>query len=300
MEISLFYIATNNGVLIHKYFLSLAIYYEKKLYLLVVLILFTPLFIIAQASFPFKGSLIIIGGGAIPDTVYDLFAQKIGGKDQLIVYIPTATQDEVWIQEGGHLDKFITRGFTNLKTVHTRNKEQANEDIFPALIDRAKGIFLGGGDQENLAKIFGGTATLQAMYSLLQRGGVIMGTSAGATIMGSLLIGGDHRKNPHIPVSFGEGFSFLKQTAIDQHVLVRNRQFDLVPILERYPGTLGLALDESTAALVEGDSIKVVGNSYMLIFDQFDWKIQRKDWGRVYQPFKMLSPGKVFTIRKTQ
>jgi len=273
---------------------------RKKFYYPVALILFIPLFTIAQASFPYKGSLIIIGGGAIPDTIYNLFAQKLGGKDQLIVYIPTATQDEAWIQEGGHLKKFTSRGFTNLKTVHTRDKQRANEEAFPKLIDRAKGIFLGGGDQENLAKIFGGTATLLAMHSLLERGGVIMGTSAGATIMGSLLIGGDHRESPHIPVNFGEGFSFLRQTAIDQHVLVRNRQFDLVPVLERYPGVLGLALDESTAALVEGDSIRVVGDSYMLIFNQLDWSNQRKQWGRVYQPFKMLSSGQVFTIRKTQ
>jgi cyanophycinase len=251
-----------------------------------------------QASFPFRGSLIIIGGGDIPDTVYQIFAQKIGGKDQSIVYIPTASEDEPWIREGKHLDKFTSRGFTNLKTVHTRSKTKANEAEFPDMIRNAKGIFLGGGDQENLARIYGGTATHKAMLELLERGGVIMGTSAGATIMGSLLIGGDHRKKPNIPVDLGEGFSFMKQTAIDQHVLARNRQFDLIPVLEKYPNTLGIALDESTAALVEGDSITVVGESYMLIFDQHDWSRQVKEWGRVYQPFKIFSPGIGYQFRK--
>jgi cyanophycinase len=249
-------------------------------------------------EFNHKGSLIIIGGGDIPDTVYNLFAQKIGGKDKLIVYIPTATGDEPWIQAGEHLKKFISRGFTNLKTLHTRDRNKANEPAFSDMMKNAKGIFIGGGDQENLAKVYVGTATLQAMYNLLDRGGVIMGTSAGATIMGSLLIGGDHRKAPHISKSFGEGFSFMKQTAIDQHVLVRNRQFDLVPVLEKYPNVFGMALDESTAALVEGDSIKVVGNSYMLIFDQKDWNKQRLEWGRIYQPFKIFLTGKVYVIRK--
>jgi cyanophycinase len=116
--------------------------------------------------------------------------------------------------------------------------------------------------------------------------------------MGSLLIGGDHRKKPHIPADFGEGFSFMKQTAIDQHVLTRNRQFDLIPVLEKYPNTLGIALDESTAALVEGDSITVVGESYMLIFDQHDWSRQVNEWGRVYQPFKIFSPGIGYQFRK--
>ncbi len=266
-------------------------------------IIFTTLIILLSIKvnaqeYKHKGSLIIIGGGDTPDTIYNLFAQKIGGKDMLIVYIPTATDDEPWIQAGEHLKKFTSRGFTNLKTLHTRDRKKADEPEFSNVIKSAKGIFIGGGDQENLAKAYAGTATLQTMHDFLDRGGVIMGTSAGATIMGSLMIGGDHRKAPHVSKSFGEGFSFMKQTAIDQHVLVRNRQFDLVPVLEKYPNIFGMALDESTAALVEGDSIKVVGNSYMLIFDQKDWNKQRIDWGRVYQPFKMFSSGKVYAIRK--
>jgi cyanophycinase len=265
--------------------------------ILTTLIILWSLTVYAQ-EYTHKGSLIIIGGGDTPDTIYNLFAQKIGGKDQLIVYIPTATDDDPWIQAGEHLKKFTSRGFTNLKTLHTRDRQKAEDPAFYEVIKRAKGIFIGGGDQENLAKAYRGTATLQAMLDFLDRGGVIMGTSAGATIMGSLMIGGDHRKAPHILTSFGEGFSFMKQTAIDQHVLVRNRQFDLVPVLEKYPNIFGMALDESTAAFVEGDSIKVVGNSYMLIFDQKDWNKQRIDWGRVYQPFKMFSSGKVYAIRK--
>ena len=118
----------------------------------------------------------------------------------------------------------------------------ANDSLFPAFLQQAKGVFLGGGDQENLAKVYGGTATHQALIDLLNRGGMIMGTSAGATIMGSLLIGGGHRKTPHLPSTFGEGFSFMQQTAIDQHVLVRNRQFDLVPVLENNPQVFGMAL----------------------------------------------------------
>jgi len=271
--------------------------YKSRKGVLITLIIFLGLATAAQ-EYNHKGSLIIIGGGEIPDTIFNIFARKIGGKDQPIVYIPTATEDESWIQAGEHLKKFIIRGFNNLKTVHTRSNEKANEKDLPALIDYAKGIFIGGGDQENLAKVYGGTATLHAMLKLLDRGGVIMGTSAGATIMGSLLIGGDHRKNPSVSKSFAEGFSFMKKTAIDQHVLARNRQFDLVPILEKYPNVFGMALDESTAAIVEGDSIRVVGNSYMLIFDQSDWNEQRINWGRVYQPFKIFAAGEVYIIRK--
>lgn len=249
---------------------------------------------VGQSRYSHNGSLIIIGGGAIPDTVYQLFAAKMGGRQQPMVYIPTATSDEAWIQEGKHLEKFQSRGFTNLYTLHTRDRKRADDAVWTEMLKKARGVFLGGGDQELLAKAYAGTAVHRELVKLLERGGVIMGTSAGATIMGSVLIGGDHRKAPHVPAVFGEGFSFMKQTAIDQHVLVRNRQFDLLPVLERYPNVLGMALDESTAAVVQGDSVQVVGSSYMLIYDQKDWERQRKEWGKVFQPFRIYRQGQVF------
>ena len=96
--------------------------------------------------FPHSGTLIIIGGGSMPDTMYQTFAKLIGGKNQPVVYIPTATGDEEWIQQGKHLDKFIQQGFTQLKTLHTRDRKKAEGPELAAMIDRAKGVFLGGGE----------------------------------------------------------------------------------------------------------------------------------------------------------
>lgn len=244
-----------------------------------------------------KGKLIIIGGGDIPDTLFNLFATSIGGKDQLIVVIPTATSDEVYIREGGHLQKFSSRGFTNLHTIHTRNKKMADDPALIELMRKSKGLYFGGGDQDLIAKAYANTQLHKEMFALLERGGVIMGTSAGATIMGSLLIGGDHRKTPNVKASFPVGLSFLKNTAIDQHVLVRNRQFDLIPVLEAHPGILGIAIDESTAAVVEGNILSVAGKSYVLVYNQNDWKTQQQGWERVYRPFQMLREGTVYDFQ---
>ena len=244
-----------------------------------------------------KGKLIIIGGGDIPDTLFNLFATSIGGKDQPIVVIPTATSDEPYIREGGHLQKFSSRGFTNLHTIHTRDKKMADDPVLIELMQKAKGLYFGGGDQDLIAKAYANTELHKEMFALLERGGVIMGTSAGATIMGSLLIGGDHRNTPHVKTSFSAGLSFLNNTAIDQHVLVRNRQFDLIPVLESHPGILGIAIDESTAAVVAGNSLSVAGKSYVLVYDQKDWKTQLQSWERVYRPFQMLHEGTVYDLQ---
>ena len=244
-----------------------------------------------------KGKLIIIGGGDIPDTLFNLFAASIGGKDQPIVVIPTATSDEAYIREGGHLKKFSTRGFTNLHTIHTRDKKMADDPALIELMRKAKGLYFGGGDQDLIAQAYANTQLHREMFALLERGGVIMGTSAGATIMGSLLIGGAHRKTPNVNTSFPAGLSLLKNTAIDQHVLVRNRQFDLIPVLEAHPSILGIAIDESTAAVVAGNSLSVVGKSYVLIYDQNDWKTQLQAWKRVFRPFQILREGTVYDLQ---
>lgn len=262
------------------------------------LVLFFSNTVIAQQEvFPFKGKLIIIGGGDILDTMYNLFAKEIGGKDQPIVYIPTATDDEPWIQDGQHLVKFTSRGFTNLTTVHTRDKQKANDPLFIDRIRKAKGVFIGGGDQANIANAFLGTAVHQELFALLNRGGVIMGTSAGATIMGDVMITGyEQRKAPHVKHEYPLGLAFMKNTSIDQHVLVRNRQFDLVPMLEANSNLLGIAIDESTAAIVEGNKIGVIGKSYVMIYDQSHWKEQVATWGRVFRPFLMIQEGAVFDL----
>jgi cyanophycinase len=264
------------------------------------LVLFFSNTVMAQQEvFPFKGKLIIIGGGDILDTMYNLFAKEIGGKDQPIVYIPTATDDEPWIQAGQHLVKFTSRGFTNLTTVHTRDKQKANDPVFIDRLRKAKGVFIGGGDQANIANAFLGTAVHQELFALLNRGGIIMGTSAGATIMGDVMITGwEQRKAPHVQHQYPAGLAFMKNTSIDQHVLVRNRQFDLIPMMESNSNLLGMALDEATAAYVQRDSIQVIGRSYMMIYDHQDWNNQKKEWGKVYRPFMMYSEGEVYRFKK--
>lgn len=251
---------------------------------------------INNSYFNYKGKLIIVGGGSMPDSLFEFFAQYCGGKDQPVVYIPTATTDEQYIKEGGHLVKFTSRGFNNLSTIHTRDKVTADDPKNIALLRKAKGIFFGGGDQDLIAEAYGGTKLYNEMLALLDRGGVIMGTSAGATIMGALLVGGDARKDLTKNFHFQPAFSFIQNVDIDQHVLVRNRQFDLIPVIENNPTHLGVAIDESTAIIVEGNQFKVWGKSYVMVYDPKDWANQKATWGKVVRPFKMLSSGQTFDL----
>jgi cyanophycinase len=101
----------------------------------------------------------------------------------------------------------------------------------------------------------------------LDRDGVIGGSSAGATIQGSYLARGDTRTNTIMMGDHEQGLAFVKNVAIDQHVLRRNRQFDLLEIVAARPDLLGIGIDENTAIVVHGDEFEIIGQSYVLIYD---------------------------------
>ncbi len=62
------------------------------------------------------------------------------------------------------------------------------------------------------------------------------------------------------------GMGFLRNAAVDIHVLRRNRQFDMLEVLDAHPGLLGISIDEDTAIVVEGDRFDVIGKSFALVY----------------------------------
>jgi len=111
------------------------------------------------------------------------------------------------------------------------------------------------------------TRTEEELWKLLERGGVIGGSSAGASIQGSYLVRGDTQTNEIMMGDHEVGFGFLTNSAIDQHLLMRNRQFDLVDVINEHPELLGIGIDENTAIVVTGDEFEVIGQSYVAIYD---------------------------------
>ena len=125
-----------------------------------------------------------------------------------------------------------------------------------------------------------------------ERGGVIAGSSAGATIQGSFLVRGDTKGNELMEGDHLVGFGFLKNAAIDQHILARNRQFDLIPVIQAHPELLGIGIDENTAIVVKGNEFEVIGPSYVAITDHRLW--DSKD---AASPNGAARKGKIYFLR---
>jgi len=221
----------------------------------------------SQQVGPEKGSLVIVGGAMRSPEIMKRFLDLAGGPHAHIVVIPTAGGAEEYDQKYPGLRAWRDQGATNLTVLHTTDPAEANTEAFYSAIDQADGVWFPGGRQWRLADSYLGTGAEEALWRLLDRGGVIGGSSAGATIQGSYLARGDTRTNTVMMGDHDEGFGFLRDTAIDQHVLVRNRQFDLIEIVEARPELLGIGIDENTAIIVRGDRFTVMGEGYVLIYD---------------------------------
>jgi cyanophycinase len=251
---------------------------------------------------PAKGTLVIDGGGDNRGTgIMETFVNLAGGRGAKIVIVPTAdgnrTEDgqvREYREEDvvGALKKGL--GVENVRMLHTHDPKVADTEEFVKPLREADAVWFNGGRQWNLVDSYANTLTEREFHKVLERGGVIGGTSSGATIQGDYLVRGAVA-GPEIVMApepeHQHGFSFLRHTAIDQHINTRNRWDDLIPVIQKYPALLGIGLSEGTAIVVNGDRFEVWGK----------WKVAIHDNTRPYEPWEkpyhVISVGDVYNMK---
>ena len=250
---------------------------------------------------PAKGTLVIQGGGTDVGTgIFETFINKAGGLGASIVVVPTAggnkNQDGSWkvYNEEQVVAAWKKRGVTNVHMLHAHDPKVADTEEFAKILRDANGVWFDGGRQWNVVDSYANTLTLQEFHKVLERGGVIGGSSAGATIQGDYLVRGAIAGSEIVMTPEPEhehGFAFLRKVAIDQHINTRNRWDDIIPVIKKYPNMLGIGLSEGTAIVVTGDRFQVIGK----------WKVAVHDNTRVYQPWEkpyyVLSIGDVYNMK---
>jgi cyanophycinase len=202
------------------------------------------------------GSLVIVGGGTLPDAVRDRFLELAGGKKARLVIIPTASELDHNNKEFSSYEYWKKQPTESVTLMHTLDRDKANESAFVKPLTEATGVWLGGGDQERLTAAYHGTAVEKELRKVMARGGVIGGTSAGASAMSSLMIVSG---NPDARV--GPGFGLLEGVVIDQHFHNRNRLKRLQGVLNKHTDYRGVGIDEETAVVVKGHTGTVMGNA---------------------------------------
>lgn len=205
-------------------------------------------------------------------TILKDFVAVSGGHDARIVVIPTASSlgpEIVDVYEA----LFAKLGAAEVRTARPESREDAHDPGLVEVLERATGIFMTGGNQLKLSGVICGTPFGEAIIDAHERGAVVAGTSAGASIQSSHMVafgsGGATPKQRMTQVAAGLGL--VASSVIDQHFDQRNRYGRLLMIVSQSPQLLGIGVDEDTAAIVEqvGDHevLRVTGRGSVTIFD---------------------------------
>lgn len=207
-----------------------------------------------------NGTLILCGGGSIPNQVFDRFVQCAGGQAARIVvipaYYPTAKEKRQLIAE------WRAHGVASVEVLSVTSRGDANAIANAAPFASATGVWISGGNQGYLADIYVDTEVERQLQALLDRGGVVGGVSAGAAVMTQTMIVGGNS-----PELEQRGFDLLPGVVVDQHFLQRNRTQRLLNVLARHRDLIGLGIDEHTAVVVERKRANwsVIGKSYAMV-----------------------------------
>jgi cyanophycinase len=249
---------------------------------------------------PPNGTLVIVGGNLKTQAIYDRFIQLAGGPDANFVIVPTAGGNK---NSNGTIREYKEeevvapwrkRGLKSVAMLHTHDPKVADTEEFVQNLRKANAVWFDGGRQWNIVDSYANTLTYKEFHKVLERGGVIGGSSAGATIQGDYLVRGAISGSEVMMAPEPEhqkAFAFLRKSAIDQHINARNRWDDLIPVIRKFPDLLGIGLSEDTAIIVKGDTFEVMGA----------WKVAIHDNTKLYQPWEkpyyVLSPGDVYNMK---
>lgn len=201
------------------------------------------------------GALVLVGGGNLPDSIRGRFLELAGGKDARIVIIPSASA----------MPEAPARSFAFWKTskvksvrmLHTTRRQDADDPRFYGVLREATGVWISGGDQCRLTALFGGTAVERELLSVVRRGGVVGGTSAGASVVTDVMMAGAGK--------VAKGFGLLAHVIVDQHFSNRGRLPRLLSLLHSHPGEAGIGIDEETAVVIRGGEVTVLGNATVTV-----------------------------------
>ena len=230
------------------------------------------------------GALLIAGGGDLSQEIHERFMELAGGQQAKIVVIPTASPSaELRPHVEAHWDGGVRKGAFQL--LHTRDRTQADDPRFVQPLKEATGVWIAGGHQRLLREAYGDTLLERELHNVRSRGGVVGGTSAGASAMSSVMIEGGNK-----PARLGTGFGLLPEAVIDQHHLKYPLRMErLKDVVVRHPEYFGLGIDDGTALVIRDNVLTVMGNAHV--------KICRRLAGVEECTVKLLRAGETLDLR---
>jgi cyanophycinase len=245
------------------------------------------------------GAIVLHGGGQITADVFERFIDLAGGEEAHIVLVPSAGyrhsdyeseedfREQMESRFSAWVDLAESGEIASFEFVYTDDADLADNEEFLRPLSRATGVWFSGGDQERLNYRFVGEFPRQtgfqlALRQVLERGGVVGGTSAGMAALPEIMTLHQNNQADNAPLAAvtAHGLGLLSGAIVEQHFNTR------VGRLERFTGLLrdtssldvlaardgagarmvGLAVEERAAMVLQGNRVQVLGEAGSHIF----------------------------------
>ena len=227
----------------------------------------------AQSETP-KGKLVIIGGGSRPSSMIDRIIKESGiDKAGYGVILPMSSSEPDSAVYYAKI-QFKEKGLDNVVGLDFKKDEVLKASKIDSLKSAAL-IYISGGDQNRFMDVAGGNDIEKAIHEAYKSGSIVAGTSAGAAVMSEKMITGNELKYPDYSSTFRnieannieikKGLGLISNVIIDQHFVKRSRYNRLISAVIEHPIDLGIGIDESTAIIVDGRNIEVIGESQVVV-----------------------------------
>ncbi len=269
------------------------------------------------------GSVVLHGGGAITGDVFNRFIELAGGRDASIILVPCAgyrvgdydTEREFLNTVGSRYaswpDLQRTGRIRKFRFLYTDDPGDADDPGFVKALESATGVWFSGGSQLRLNYRFVGhypeqTRFQAALRSVLARGGVVGGTSAGMAALPEVMTLWEEREYEGAPANAiaAHGLGVFNRAIVEQHFDARGGRLERFTgllrdsaQLEKLTGRLragermlGIGVAENTALVVRGNLFEVLGDSSVHVF-------VKTQGGRTIQ-WHELAPGDTAQLKR--
>ncbi len=216
-----------------------------------------------------RGPLIIIGGGEDKEgervILREVARHLNGGK--LVLATVASHQPEGYFE--AYQKAFADLGIEDLVELYVEDRAETLDPEKLRLLDGAAGVYFSGGDQLRISSQIGDTPIEQRVREIHEHGGLIAGTSAGASMMSeTMLVKGTSGESYKIgDLHMAPGLGLVRDVIIDQHFAERGRFGRLFGAVAHNPRELGIGIDEDTALVLQDGRFEVIGNGCVYIVD---------------------------------
>jgi cyanophycinase len=239
-----------------------------------------------------RGWIVPIGGAENKENdprILERFVRVSGCDKADIVVIPTASR----VHETGarYEQLFKELGAARVTVMDFDTRRDCHEPGRLERIEKASGIFFTGGNQLRLTTLLGGTPVAKLIRARNAHGVTVGGTSAGASILSEHMIAAGDEGSSIIAgsVRLAPGLGLTNRFIIDQHFRQRDRLGRLLTALAYNPFSVGIGLDEDTAAFIAPDeTVEAEGTGGVTIVDGADVSYCSIDSVEEGQPVCML------------